>query len=203
MLLLLTRHAHTAAVGRLLAGRAPGHRLSETGRAEAQRLARRLRQLPLAGVYASPLERAQETAAAIAEPHGLQVETLAALHELDYGEWTGHTFDELQEDLQWRAWNEARSATRVPGGEAMQDVQRRVVGGLEALASKHAGEVIAAVSHADVVRAALGCWLGMPVDLLQRLEVAPASTSGVMFDGAERRVLWTNDVDGAGRAAAQ
>jgi ribonuclease H / adenosylcobalamin/alpha-ribazole phosphatase len=189
MLLLLIRHAHTDAVGVRLAGRAPGHELNATGRAEAERLGRRLAAVPLTAIYSGPLARAQQTAAAIAKPHGLAVRTLPALDELDFGEWTGRTFEELAADPRWRTWNEARGSAGTPGGETMLEVQRRVVEGLSRLVQSHAGETIAAVSHADVVRAALAFWLRMPLDDLLKLEIAPASASSVTFEGGVPRVI--------------
>lgn len=192
MKLLLVRHAHTDAVGRVLAGRAPGHLLNAAGRRASATLAEQLAAVPLSAVYSSPLERAQETAAAIAEPHRLEVRTAPALHELDYGEWTGASFDELREDPRWREWNESRDTARVPGGESMVEAQRRVIEGIEALRQMHDGDVVAAVSHADIIRAALGWWLGIPLGMLQRLAVEPARTSMIDLGGGSPRVLWVD-----------
>lgn len=189
MLLLLIRHAETDAVGVRLAGRAPGHNLNAAGRSAAERLGTALSPLPLAAVYASPRERAQQTAAAVALAHRLTVHTLEAIDELDFGEWTERSFAELEDDPSWHRWNASRGTARIPGGETMLEVQQRVVNALERVAAAHAGETIAAVSHADVIRAALTLWLGIPLDELLQVEVAPASVHAVRFEGEARRVL--------------
>lgn len=77
----------------------------------------------------------------------------------------------------------------------MLEAQTRAVEELEALASRHPAGVVAVVSHADIVRAALAWWLAMPLDQLLRLEIAPASTSGVLLGDAGPRVLWINHHD--------
>lgn len=182
MRLLLVRHAHTAAVGRTLAGRAPGLGLSAAGRAEAAALGAALASAPLAAVYASPLARARETAAAIARPHGVRVDEAPGLIEIDYGAWTGRAIDAFAaDDVAWRSWNAARDTATIPGGEAFVAVSARVEAAMQSLAHRHAGAdvgaTIVAVSHADVVRAALGVALGIPGARQLALDVAPASVS--------------------------
>src|SRR5688572_15367976 len=85
--LVLARHAVTAQTGPLLSGRAPGIALSDEGRAQAEGLAERLAGLPVAAVYASPIDRTVQTAAAVAARHGLEVLSLPGVIEADYGEW--------------------------------------------------------------------------------------------------------------------
>jgi broad specificity phosphatase PhoE len=90
---LLIRHAHTDAIGAMLAGRMAGVPLSDTGIAQAERLGRALSvRFNFAGIYSSPLERAHETAAALARHQGLDVQSCPDLSEIDYGAWTGKTF---------------------------------------------------------------------------------------------------------------
>ena len=90
-LLLLLRHAVTAQTGARLSGWTPGLHLSAAGREQAGALAERLGPVPVDAVYASPLERCQETAATVAEAKGLKVETLEDMGEVRYGDWTGRT----------------------------------------------------------------------------------------------------------------
>src|SRR4051794_13712312 len=94
---LLIRHAHCDPIGHAIAGRAAGVHLNRRGRAEADALGTRLSELAITAVYSSPLERALETAAAVAKPHGLRVETAAGLIEVDFGEWTGRTLADLDQ----------------------------------------------------------------------------------------------------------
>lgn len=179
--LYLIRHAMTDAVGRFLAGRAPGLHLNPEGRAQAAGLAERLAAVPLSHVYTSPLERARETAAPLAARHDLPVETREPLGEIDYGDWTGRPFTALAEDPIWRRYNRLRSLTRIPGGELAAGVQARVAAELAHLAAAHPNGSLALVSHADVVRAALAHCAAIPLDLLLRVEIAPASVSIVVL----------------------
>lgn len=175
--LLLIRHATCDPVGVRLAGRAPGISLNAAGRAQAESLARRLSGVSLTAVYSSPLERARETAEAIASPRGLGVELVEGLIEWDFGAWTGCTLAELEPDPTWHAFNRVRSATRPPGGEHVLELQARVVAALDRIVAIHPEARVAVVSHADVLRSAVAHHLGVPIDLAHRLEFAPASVT--------------------------
>ena len=190
--LLLVRHALCDPVGKAIAGRSPGVLLNETGRAQAERLTQRLAAVPVEALYSSPLERARETARPIAERLGLEVRVAPGLMELDYGEWTGLTLDEIRASTAWKQFNSFRSCARIPGGELMLEVQARVVAELERVRERHDGWVVA-VSHGDVIRAAIAHYAGIPLDLMQRLEIGPASVSALSFDAGGVRLLRLND----------
>jgi probable phosphomutase (TIGR03848 family) len=190
--LLLIRHALCDPVGRAIAGRARGVHLNAEGRAQAEALAEGLASLPVRGVYSGPLERALETAEPLARRLGRQVETLEELNELDFGEWTGRTLHELEPLPLWRAWNESRGSACIPGGERMADVVRRALDGVRRIRREHEGGVVAAVSHGDVIRGLLAHLLGMPLDLLHRLEVSPASVSVIAMEGDTTRIAALN-----------
>jgi probable phosphomutase (TIGR03848 family) len=189
---LLVRHAQCDGTGSLLAGRLPGISLNARGRAQAQRLAGWLADTPIAAVYTSPLERARQTAAAIAGPHHLTAVCDDAFMEVDFGEWTGRTTAELHDNESWRAFNTVRGTTRIPGGELMLDVQARAVHGLLRLAREHPDDRVAVITHADVIRSLLAHALAMPLDAMLRLEVAPASLSEVELHGTWPRVTCIN-----------
>ena len=188
---LLVRHATCDPVGTRLTGRAAGVSLNAEGREQAARLATWLAPVPLGAVYAGPLERTQETAAYLAGPRALRVTPHDAFTELDFGEWTGREIASLADDDHWRRFNAFRSATRPPGGELMLEAQARAVAALHALASRHPGETVAVVSHADVLRAALAYFAGAPLDLFLRLEISPASVSTLALHdwGAQLRAV--------------
>ena len=99
--------------------------------------------------------------------------------ELDYGEWTGRSFLDLEHDPLWKQFNGHRSGTRVPGGESMFETQVRAVTELDRLHHRHPGGTVAVVSHAEWIRSALLHYLGMSLDLFQRLEISPASITTV------------------------
>jgi len=186
----LIRHASCSGLGQTLWGRTTDICLNEKGRLEAQRLADRFKGITLQAVYSSPLERALETAEAIARSMRLEVEKNSALNEIDFGEWTGKTFDELSSDERWRRFNTNRSMTTIPGGESFLQVQSRVVTELERLALQHPGAAVAIVSHADVIKAAVGYFAATPIDLLQRIEISPCSVS-VVAVSKDSTKLWS------------
>jgi probable phosphomutase (TIGR03848 family) len=192
-LLLLIRHAVTQATGRRLSGRTPGIHLSEEGRRQAEQLAGRLATLPLAAVYASPLERCLETADAIAGPRGLAVSRVPELAEVDYGRWTGRSMPQLVRTRLWKKVQQAPSSVTFPEGEGLVDAQHRSVAALEEIAERHPRAAVAVFTHADVIRLALAHYAGLHIDLFQRLIVSPASVSAVALGDRIPRILRMND----------
>lgn len=194
-IVLLVRHAMNDWVetGKL-AGRTPQVHLNDRGEEQARRLAERLGGYPIRAIYASPLERAQETAAALAERLGLPVETSAGIGEVDFGEWTGQELKELAKTPEWKVVQGRPSAMRFPAGESIWEMQHRVVDEIERLASAHPHEMIVLVSHADVIKAALAHYLGLHLDQFQRLMVGTASLSTLVFGPMGGMVVTFNDV---------
>lgn len=188
----LVRHARHSLVDDVLVGRTTGVALSDAGRAEAARLAHWFAGSGAAVVQSSPRQRARETAEPIAAALDQPVETVPALDEIDFGQWTGCRFDELAPDPRWRAWNAARSTARPPQGESMVEAQARIVGHLETLGGEMCGQAAILVSHCDVIRAALLHLLGRPVDAWSELDVAPASVSTVRIGTGGAQVVAMN-----------
>jgi broad specificity phosphatase PhoE len=178
---LLIRHAHTDAIAsHRLCGRLLGITLSGIGVLQAEELGRTLAlACHLEAIYSSPLERAYHTAHAIARHQHAHVELCDALLEVDYGVWTGKTFEQLDADPRWRDFNRARAMASVPGGEQPTAVQQRAVAAVASLAAKHAGATIALVTHAEIVRFALLHYRSASLDCHHELEIAPASVSAV------------------------
>jgi probable phosphomutase (TIGR03848 family) len=179
--LLLVRHAVTEHTGARLSGWMPGLHLSEEGRRQAEGLAGRLEPVPVDVVYASPLERCQETAAVVAEAKGLKVVTLEDVGEVRYGDWTGRTLKELAKEPLWKVVQATPSAARFPGGESIFEMQARAVRAVEGLREAHPSQTVAVCSHADVIKVLVCHYLGMHLDLCQRVVVSPASVTAFAF----------------------
>ena len=191
----LVRHAAHDHVGSYLAGRKEGIRLGPDGRAQAKRLAGRMKRERFETIAAGPRERTQETAFAIAEACGLgTIETCEELDEIDFGRWSGRTFEELAEDPDWRRWNAERAAAATPGGETMEGVQRRVLACMQRLADARPDAALVLVSHADVIKAAVCHFLGLGFDRLDRFDVGPASVTTVVAGDWGAKVLGLNEV---------
>lgn len=190
---LLVRHAaHELGEG-TLPGRKPGVRLNDEGRRQAAALADRLRRVPIDAVHTSPVQRVKETAEVTADRLGLPLVVSDALSEIDYGDWTGESFDALGPVERWHAWNAFRSGTRVPGGELMLTAQSRIVGEMIRLAEERPGARLALFSHGDPIRAAIAYWLGVPLDLFLRIRISLASVSVVHLSERGPSVLGVND----------
>jgi broad specificity phosphatase PhoE len=189
----LLRHGEHGLAGRVLVGRMPGVGLSERGRGEIEAVAERLAGAEIDALYASPLQRTRETAEIVSRRLDLPIGFRHDLLEIDFGEWTGSTFDAIRDHPAWPLWNQHRSIAKVPGGETMRQVQRRVVEALMELHQTHPDENLLLVSHGDVIRAALVFALGMPLDLFSRLEVSLASISTIRLDSSGIRVLGFNE----------
>jgi len=194
-LLLLLRHAVTEHTGARLSGWLPGLHLSEAGREQAGALAARLDGVPLDALYASPLERCQETAAVVAEARGLKVETLEDVGEVRYGNWTGRPLKELGREPLWKLVQATPSAARFPEGESLFEMQARAVLAVERLREAHPGQTVAVCSHADVIKALVCHYLGMHLDLFQRVVVGPASVTAFAF-GPGPHLVRLNDTGG-------
>ncbi|MBC7802152.1 MAG: histidine phosphatase family protein [Gemmatimonadaceae bacterium] len=177
----LVRHAAHGLLGRVLAGRMPGVALSAEGEAQAGRLAQHLTGRPIRAVVSSPMLRAQQTAAPIAAAHGLPVVTDPGFDEIDFGDWMGLPFDVLDGRPDWQAWNAFRSTAVPPRGESMLAIQARALDAAEAFRRAHPDAEVVIVGHQDVLKALLAHWLGAPLDLFHRIEVAPASRSIVVL----------------------
>lgn len=186
------RHGTTPTTGRLLPGRARGLHLSEAGLEEAKAAAGRFAGLAVAAVYSSPLERTRETAAPIADAVGTTVVVDRGLVECDFGGWTGSELAKLRKLPEWRTVQHFPSGWRFPAGESFSELQARMLATVERYRREHAGQVVVAVSHADCVKAALAAYLGTPLDLFQRIDVGPCSTSAVALGEGGPRVLALN-----------
>ncbi len=200
-LVLLVRHGLTASTGVTLPGRARGLHLNHEGRRQADAVAARIATLPrLAAVYASPLERARETAAPIARQRALVVRILRDLSDLDIGEWAGLTLKRAARLREWEIVQKHPSGFRFPGGESFLEMQTRITSALSRLVARHPGGVVVAVSHADPIKAAVAHALGTHLDLFQRIAVAPASISAILYRLQGPTVLTVNSTDGDLRA---
>lgn len=202
---LLIRHGMTPTTGKELPGRAPGLGLAEAGVTQAKRVGEQLADLQeqagdrprrrIAAIYASPLERTQETASAIGDAVGVAVQPHEGLIELDIGDWTGMALDEAIKRPEWRYVQTSPSTFRFPGGESFFEMQTRIIGAVDQICADHPGETVVAVSHADPIRAFVGYAMGAHLDLFQRVMVSPCSVTAIAYSVAGPMVLTVNASD--------
>jgi broad specificity phosphatase PhoE len=179
--LYLVRHGATEnnrAKPPRLQGRRTDPPLSDQGLEQARQTGRFLAQTPLDAVYSSPLLRARQTAEAIAAPHGLAVEVVDDLIEIDVGAWEGRAWDEIEktDPDAYRAFMTDAAANPYLGGENITTVLARAAPAIEKLMHENVGRRIAAVAHNVVNRVYLADLLGMP---LARYRSVPQDNCGV------------------------
>lgn len=193
-ILLLIRHASNDYVkeGRL-AGRTPGVHINAQGQREADDLARRTAHLPIQAVYSSPLERAIDTANAVADCHKLPVQIVEGLIETEAGEWTGKKLSELNTTDTWKAIQMSPIGVKLPGGESIDEVQKRMVAAIEEIRKKHPDGVVSIVSHADPLKSVVAHYLNLDLNQFQRIVVNPASVTVLSVDDKGAALLRSND----------
>lgn len=180
----------------MLPGRTRGLHLSDEGRRQAEAVAKRIAVLPrVAAVYASPLERARETAAPIARACGRALRVERGLLESDVGDWTGRSIARIARTPAWKAVQRHPSGFRFPGGESFVEMQARVTGALARLVARHRGQTVVAVFHADPIKTAVAHALGIHLDLFQRIVIAPASVTAIAYRDQGPVVLTVNSMN--------
>jgi probable phosphomutase (TIGR03848 family) len=177
--LLLIRHGENDFVKEdRLPGRLPGIHLNERGQAQAAALAESVKSLPVRAVYASPLERAVETASPLALALGLEVQLRPGLLDTDVGEWQGLLFKKLRKLPLWKQVQEQPSEVRFPGGESFLELQERLVREIETIrAAQKRNDMLALVFHCDPIKLVLAHYIGLPLNSFQKFVVAPGSVS--------------------------
>jgi probable phosphomutase (TIGR03848 family) len=204
--ILLIRHAQNDFISQdKLAGWLPGIHLNEKGKAQAEALAKHLASTKLRAIYASPLERTMETAAPIATVHKLKVIPRPGLGEVRYGLWQGHSIKALRRRKLFPVIHASPSLVRFPEGESFPEAQARVVAELESLRALHrsAKAVIACVTHSDPIKLAIAHYIGLPLDLFQRLTIEPASISILHIGDSQIRLLRLNDTQATNAGLAE
>ncbi len=197
-LVLLVRHGQTPTTGKLLPGRAPGLHLADSGKEQAQRAADRIAALTkVDAIYASPLERARETAAPIAAARGLKVGIDKGLLECEFGDWTGAELKHLMKLPEWNTVQRAPSTFRFPNGESFTEMQTRMVSTIDRLRARHPGGTVVCVSHADPIKAAVAHAMGTHIDLFQRIVISTCSITAIAYGMGAPVVLTVNSTGGS------
>ena len=194
---LLVRHGLTPTTGIKLPGRAPGLRLSDEGRRQADAAAERIGKIgKIAAVYCSPITRARETAQPIGRTVKRALRIDRDLADLDIGEWTGMSLKQAARRPEWETVQRSPSTFRFPGGESFPEMQTRMTTALGRIVARHPGQIVVAVSHADPIKAAVAQALGTPLDLFQRIMIAPASITVVSYRRGGPSVITVNSLSG-------
>jgi broad specificity phosphatase PhoE len=166
---ILVRHGQTAwnvgascAEGERFRGRIDLP-LNERGHAQAQALAERLADEPIAAIYASPLQRAIETAEPTAQRLGLTVQPLEGIMDINYGDWQEHPHSEVARlyPALYRQWLQEPHKVRPPGGESLEEVRSRAMAVLDQIMARHQDGTILVTAHQVVNKVLVCAMLGL------------------------------------------
>ena len=191
--LILVRHAESEMKGCYVGRLDPP--LSAQGRAQADALARRMAGQSLAAVYSSPLKRALTTAQMIAAPHGLEVNVIAELAELDFGDWDGLTYQEIAEiaPQRFNRWLADPAQARPPNGETLLEMSQRVMEAINGIIAAHPGETVVVVTHGGPARIIVCHALGISLSEQWRIRQDLAAVSWLDFDERWATLSLLND----------
>jgi broad specificity phosphatase PhoE len=177
--LFLCRHAeveeryHRVFGGRIDMG------LSPRGHTQAQALAGWLLRHRFDAVFASPMQRVQLTLDPFRRHFAGTPVILDALREVDFGDWTGCGWDEVQRKFGLSAfdWLDLMEADRIPGAEPVDAFRTRVAAGLRQVLAASPGQTVAVFAHGGVIRMALAVLLDLPLRKFEHIEIDYASVT--------------------------
>ncbi len=191
--LLLTRHGENDFLKtHRMPGQLPGIHLNDIGRAQAEAVAKMLKDLPIKAIYASPLERAVETAGPLARAKKLEIQLVDTLKDTDIGKWQGRSLKALSRLKYWKVVQCSPARVKFPEGETFYQTQMRVVQALDEICQNHKKDVVAVVMHADPIKLAVAHYIGLPLDHFQRLRVDPASITTLEVSEMGARLVGLN-----------
>jgi len=192
--LLLIRHGQTDwnAERRVMGDRPIP--LNAVGKAQARAIAKKLKNVHISAVFASPVTRAIQTSRPlIAGRQSISLYEDEGLKEINYGDWVGRVFSEITE---LPKYFEDPLSIEIPGGEKIPDVQKRVVASIDKMRVGYPEGRIVAISHADPIKLAVMYYLGIPNKEMHRLRIDNGSMTVVHFNAIKNpRVVVVNGVD--------
>jgi len=196
--ILLIRHGDNDPMKKYLVGRSPGVHLNEQGQKQAQALAKLLETAPIQAIYCSPMERAIETALPLAQARNLEIQVRPGLTELDYGAWKGRTYKQLARTKVWNQLKIDPSEVRFPGGESICEAQERGRCELASIvAAQDEKDLVACITHGDMIRLLVAYYLDMPLRAYQKLTVFTSSITVLALSKENHaQILHLNQISG-------
>ena len=192
--LILIRHGEVESRYQRVFGGRLDIDLSPNGRTQAAVLADWLRRKPIDAIYASPMKRVQLTLAPLLRNGAPAPVTLPGLREVDFGDWTGHAWEEIQEKFGVSAfdWLELLDRGAIPNAEAGAAYRARVEPCLRQILDRHGGQTAAIYCHGGVIRMILAILLDLPLPRLNAFEIDYASVTEVEWRPARVKIHLLN-----------
>lgn len=192
--LLLVRHAEVEENYQGVFGGRIDMELSPRGHLQAEVLSRYLKHRPLKAIYASPMRRVRQTIAPLAG-NGLPAPIIVPeLREVDFGDWTGRTWAEIETHFGVTAfsWLDQLESAAIANAESSRTLRARIEPRLQLILSTHANEEVALVCHGGVIRMVLSILLVLPLPQTAIFEVEYGSVSQVVWIGGQPRLEVAN-----------
>lgn len=169
--------------------------LSDQGQKQASLLAERLKSVPLAAIYASPLRRALHTAITIGVAQNMDIRVEPDITEIDHGAWSGLLKDEVEKRFGplLQQWLVTPSRVQMPSGESLVDVSRRARAVLSHILVEHPEGTVAICTHDAVLKVLIADLIGMHLDQFWAFGICNASISIVECTQGYNRLLCLND----------
>jgi broad specificity phosphatase PhoE len=157
--------------------------LSPLGRRQADRLAEYLSKTQFDAIYCSPMKRARQTLVPLASIRPVTIEFLDALHEVDFGDWTGLSWKQVMEKYKISAfeWLDKLEQANIPGAESASEFRARVEPCLQHILGRHPTGNVGIVCHGGVVRMILSILLQVPITRMAGFDVEYASVTIVKY----------------------
>ncbi len=158
------RHGEVEAAYHRVFGGTIDMELSSFGHEQARSMAEYLQRHPFDAIYASPMKRVQQTLTGLVELQNKVATILPGLREVDFGDWTGLSWEQVNEKFQVSAfaWLEQLEQGEISGAERMPHFRARVDGALQQILSEQREKNVAVVCHGGVIRMALSIALNLP-----------------------------------------
>ena len=155
--------------------------LSPEGHQQAHKLADYLRATSMDAIYASPMKRAQQTLAPLTEHHRCAPTIMNGLREVDFGDWTGLSWQQVREQFQVEPfeWLDKLEQAAIPNAESIEHFQDRVEPCLQRILNNHRGQNVAVVCHGGVIRMLLAILLELPLPKTAAFDIEYASLTEV------------------------
>jgi len=182
---MLVRHATCARTASVLLGRGVDAPLDAQGERQARAVATQLAAFAPLVVWSSPRRRARQTAEAIAAAAACPLRESRDIDEVDFGDWCGCSFDELDVLPEWRRWNADREHARTPAGDSVTKVRARALRLMDVIArGEGADATVVLVTHAEVIRTVLLHALQRPPGDFLHFDLPPASVTRIDLCGS-------------------
>lgn len=186
------RHGVTDQTGKVLYGHTKGLNLNDEGKEQARLLAEYFSPIHVDAIFSSPLERAYQTAEAIALNRNLEITQRDELMDTDVGSWTNFTLEACSKLPEWKTVLSQPSQFKFEEGESFVDVFDRMSNIVHQIVSFNAGKNVVITCHRDPIIILLASYLGVHMDLFQRIPCKPASLAEVVFENGIARVESVN-----------